>query len=106
MRCHTSDHYLATSVPHGGRSSVFPCQVIIVLVLRGVCPIQIPPSLSLIVFSAQHMVVTCLKDFSPQRYWVTNTQHIPWLLGVFPPLNTTNLTFSCSLSDHSAGQSL
>ena len=33
MRCHTSDHYLATSVPPRGRSSVFPCQVIIVLVL-------------------------------------------------------------------------
>ena len=70
MRCHTSDHYLATSVPRGGRSSMFPCQVIIVLVLSRVRPIQIPPSLSLIVCS-QHRVVTCLKDFSTQRYWVT-----------------------------------
>ena len=53
MRCHTSDHYLATSVPRGGRSSMFPCQVIIVLVLSRVRPIQIPPSLSLIVCTAQ-----------------------------------------------------
>ena len=72
LQCHTSDHYLATLVPPGGRSStMFPCQVVIVLVLWGVCPLRSPGSLSLIVCSVHHRAMTFQRLFIQPNHTVS-----------------------------------
>ena len=99
LQCHTSDHYLATSVPPGGRSSsMFPCQVVIVLVLWGVRPLRSPGSKSLIVCSVRSSQSDDIsKNFHSVQSQCVTTHNT---LGIIPDPYITFITIIATIMSY------